>query len=453
MRATATKAGRLNIQNIEFETLIKKGYSRENYGDLKIFVMIDETSTWLKIYKGTAAKESIYKRYRTEEQATEAIKNAKASHDRSKAYKAELKANPLKSSHSNCAAAIREELKKVMPQFKFSVRSESFSGGDAVRISWENGPTVGQVEEITNKYAYGRFDSMTDYSYSEHTENLPQAKYVTTYREFNEELKEAVKNDLLRLRPELDHHGYDNVNDHFYRILRENEIPLNAVFLGLIPRTESDPHSNEFFKLSFEVTEAAQTEVKESANFEAVEVPAGEVQIIDYSEKSIAVIGDTKPIKDQLKEIGGKFNFRLSCGPGWIFSKKQLPEVEKLLSGGAIPEEAEEPEQEEEKIFDGSKNENGAFNIPGHLTVYDHSGRDITNTFKKEVPTLKDEIQETVNFLAELDLKNTGQVSESVKECARVQEVEIYSNLEDINEAAESGKVISLFNLSKLVNQ
>lgn len=77
----------------------------------------------------------------------------------------------------------------------------------------------------------------------------------------------------------------------------------------------------------------ATPEPKETPNFEALEVKTGEVQIIDYSEKAIAVIGDTKPIKDQLKAIGGKFNFRLSCGAGWIFSKKQLPEVEKLLTG------------------------------------------------------------------------------------------------------------------------
>ena len=412
MRATATKAGRLELQTYEFTSLLNKGFKREIYGDLNIFTMLDDSSSWLKIFRGTAAKEVIYKRYRTEAQGIEAIKNAKSSHDRSKAYKAELKANPTKSSHSNCATAIREELKKVMPNFKFSVRSESFAGGDAVRVSWENGPTVAQVEEITNKYAYGRFDSMTDYSFSEHTDNLPQAKYVTTYREFAEELKESVKNDLITLRPDLDHHGYDNINDNLHRLLYDTVIPINGTYIGLVVRGENEPYSRNFYNVSFEVPKAVQAELKESANFEAVEVPAGEIQIIDYSEKAIAVIGDTKPIKDKLKEIGGRFNFRLSCGPGWIFSKKQLAEVQQLLSGGAISEEAEEVKT-----------------------------------------TLKDEVKETINFLAELDIKNHGEVLQSVKECARVQEVEIYSSLDDINEAAESGKVISLCNLFELVNQ
>ena len=44
---------------------------------------------------------------------------------------------------------------------------------------------------------------------------------------------------------------------------------------------------------------------------------------VKYSEKCIAVFGDTKPIKDSLKELGGKFNMNLTHNgekkPGWIF--------------------------------------------------------------------------------------------------------------------------------------
>ena len=53
-------------------------------------------------------------------------------------------------------------------------------------------------------------------------------------------------------------------------------------------------------------------------------------KIIDYSEKSIAVIGDTKNIKESLKEIGGVFNPRLRCGAGWIFSKKKIGKTKKF---------------------------------------------------------------------------------------------------------------------------
>lgn len=70
-------------------------------------------------------------------------------------------------------------------------------------------------------------------------------------------------------------------------------------------------------------------------------------QIIDYSEKAIAIVGDTKDIKDKLKELGGRFNPRLSCGAGWVFSKKQRAEVEKLLQGGKVEKSASKPKEDD----------------------------------------------------------------------------------------------------------
>lgn len=409
MRATATKAGRLELQNYEFTSLIDKGYSRADYGELKIFTMTDKDSTWLKIFRGTASKEVVYKRYRTEAQAVEAIKNCKASHDRSKAYKAELKANPIKSSSANCATAIREELKKEFPTVKFSVKSSNFAGGDSVDITWENGPIVQDVESITRKYQYGRFDGMTDsYEYSNSREDLPQSKYVQTRREINEEVNNIV---FEALRPHFSEDTPDyEVKQYGYRIIYKTPIPVGAIVTGL-KEIKDCGSIEDIYTLVFDLSNVKEVkaEPKETTNFEAVEVKAGEVSIIDYSEKSIAVIGDTKPIKEQLKELGGKFNFRLSCGAGWIFQKSKLEEVQNLLNG-------EDP----------TKNENGSFNIEGHLTIYDSSGKDITETLKEEPTTLHDEVEETINFLADLDVKIYGEVSESVRECARVQEVEIH---------------------------
>jgi hypothetical protein len=56
------------------------------------------------------------------------------------------------------------------------------------------------------------------------------------------------------------------------------------------------------------------------------------VKIVDYSEKSFAVIGNTKAISETLKQLGGSFNFRLSCGAGWIFSKTKLETVKAKLN-------------------------------------------------------------------------------------------------------------------------
>lgn len=49
--------------------------------------------------------------------------------------------------------------------------------------------------------------------------------------------------------------------------------------------------------------------------------------LIRYSEKSFAIIGDTLNNKDLLIKLNGRFNSRLKCGPGFIFSLKQLDKV------------------------------------------------------------------------------------------------------------------------------
>ncbi len=55
------------------------------------------------------------------------------------------------------------------------------------------------------------------------------------------------------------------------------------------------------------------------------------IRIVEYSEKAIAVYGDTRQYAEQFKTIGGYFNARLREGAGWIFSKKRESDVRKLL--------------------------------------------------------------------------------------------------------------------------
>ena len=62
------------------------------------------------------------------------------------------------------------------------------------------------------------------------------------------------------------------------------------------------------------------------------------VQIIQYSEKSFVVKGDTRPIKDDLKQLGGLW-FKKECG--WLFSNKKREAVEAYLFGNPVSENAE----------------------------------------------------------------------------------------------------------------
>ena len=60
------------------------------------------------------------------------------------------------------------------------------------------------------------------------------------------------------------------------------------------------------------------------------------LEIVEYSEKAIAVFGDTRPIKDILKDLNGLFRANLTYKgerrAGWIYSKKQEQKVREALA-------------------------------------------------------------------------------------------------------------------------
>ncbi len=95
------------------------------------------------------------------------------------------------------AKNIRIELKHVFPKIKFSVKTESYSGGCSINIKWTDGPNERQVKEITSKYQYGHFDGMNDiYEYTDEvwTDIFGGAKYVFENRIYSDELiKKAIQ--------------------------------------------------------------------------------------------------------------------------------------------------------------------------------------------------------------------------------------------------------------------
>ena len=55
------------------------------------------------------------------------------------------------------------------------------------------------------------------------------------------------------------------------------------------------------------------------------------IKFENYSEKSFVIRGNTKPYKELMKDMGGKWNAYLKDGPGWIFSKKHLEKFSSLV--------------------------------------------------------------------------------------------------------------------------
>lgn len=98
------------------------------------------------------------------------------------------------------------------------------------------------------------------------------------------------------------------------------------------------------------------------------------VEVVAYSDKAFAVIGDTKPICAELKKLGGRFNKRLSCGAGWIFSNGKRAAVDAFIAtynGGAAP--ASPKANNDGKMFKGWLDESGGdktYNV-GAIKLHD----------------------------------------------------------------------------------
>lgn len=61
------------------------------------------------------------------------------------------------------AKLIRLALKESFAGVKFSVKSSSYAGGASIRISYVDGPTVKQVEDVVSVFEGSYFDGMQDY--------------------------------------------------------------------------------------------------------------------------------------------------------------------------------------------------------------------------------------------------------------------------------------------------
>ena len=165
--------------------------------------------------------------------------------------------------------------------------------------------------------------------------NYKPEVYVGTYRKYN---NGNLDGGWLTL---TDYASYSAFMDACYKLHKDEKDP------ELMIQDTSDMPDGLCLMDSIseqEFNDIIEACKEQSDKEEAEEQP--KFEIIDYSEKAIALVGDTKDIKDKLKELGGRFNPRLSCGAGWIFSKKKQAELEQLLQGGKV--EKSEPKQRED---------------------------------------------------------------------------------------------------------
>lgn len=334
MRRLNTKQARLDLLAYEFDRLTERGFLKVEYKDLHIFTTLEGGKYLLKIFRGTATNPICYYSYRTLESMNEAIERYKANTDRAEKWKTERKATTGRlTGAAACADAIRKELKEKFNGVKFSVTSSTFSMGDSVDVSWIDGPTVKEVQQLTSKYQQGHFDGMTDmYEYSNNIEGLPQSKYVQESRKQSEETSKK----LVELCEPIFNNctfGCRDAENMAYQIFNKTSFPQKGIIKGL-ERTDKKCSTwvSDFYIVAFEGVEPEKE--PELIDWDTIfeEPKKSDIEILDYSEKAIAVIGEgTKRLKDDFKALGGRFNFRLSCGAGWVFPTAKKAQILQLI--------------------------------------------------------------------------------------------------------------------------
>lgn len=246
-------------------------------------------------------------------------------------------------SRGGVAAAknMRTLFKREFPGIKFSVRSDYSS----VNIGWDNGPTVEAVEKITNNFSGGHFNGMEDiyeYSSSVFGNLFGSAQYVFTSRGAKE-ATDAIKAAIMENQAADNYDSQEYARRKAWEIVGKTDLTNKGAFIRIeyVDKENSCEKIAIFEELPAPAPKKATTPRRSAGSAkttdttprpEPVELEAGQVRIIDYSAKACAIIGDTKPIKDALKERGARFNFRLSCGPGWIIPKKRRADFEEFAA-------------------------------------------------------------------------------------------------------------------------
>lgn len=233
-----------------------------------------------------------------------------------------------KLSTKEISAKVRSYAKKNFPEFKFSVRSEWSMYTDSMYIELKSGPCVPFVEG-SRSAERGYMSTMSTVKGWENELTLEMFKVL-----------DAVTTYASSFR----YNDSDGMQDYFDTNFYIH-IEVSDEYKVIEPKAKKSSIKPE--------------KAEEAKEMEAVTVEG--LEMVDYSDKAIAVFGDTKAIKEQLKELGGRFNPSLNYNgekrAGWIFSKKKADEVRNLMASEKVeaveelpapPEEIYIPELEEE---------------------------------------------------------------------------------------------------------
>jgi hypothetical protein len=207
-----------------------------------------------------------------------------------------------KLSTKEIAAKVRAYAKKKFPGFKFSIRTEWSMYTDSMYIELKAGTCIPFIEG-SRSAERGYMSTMNTVKGWEKDLTPEMFKVL-----------DAVATYASSFRYDDSDGMQDYYDTNFYL-----SIKVSDEYQVIEPKAKKSSIKTE--------------KVEEAKEMEAVTVEG--LEMVDYSEKAIAVFGDTKAIKEQLRELGGRFNPSLNYDgekrAGWIFSKKQADKVKELI--------------------------------------------------------------------------------------------------------------------------
>lgn len=257
---------------------------------------------------------------------------------------------------------------------KASVKSDKYSGGSSMRIAYNLGLKTSHIENDLGRLERGNFNGMIDlYEYKNAAERgikingveLEMYNYVFVNREISDEFELKIAQaffstfsfsgleDLQIETVKNLHESNDDIQKFFgvwtianvmYRyiqhmnFLTQNEADIVRVWFENVEGCLNYENVKMFYELkNGQIYDTTQTEIKKELKTLEREatIILNDVKMVDYSEKAIAVIGNTYEIKDELKELGGRFNRFLTVEgvkvAGWVFSKGKSDEIVDVL--------------------------------------------------------------------------------------------------------------------------
>lgn len=214
---------------------------------------------------------------------------------------------------ADISARIKVYTKERYPDYKFSVRTETFSMGSAIHVRLVSGPVPALTPECTRDY----ISTMSE---------------IRDYPGITDEVR-AVMSDVVDYANSYNYDDSDSMIDYF-----DTRFYLH-IYIGEFNK----PYQVVAPKAKKVAGKARKAEALEaSAKAEPMASAADEskadaaVLMVDYSAKAVAVIGDTKAIKDDLKAMGGRFNRALTIEgervAGWIFSKAKEADLMEYIN-------------------------------------------------------------------------------------------------------------------------